>query len=311
MGAEILPLHKATLIRPVEGGYEIEISHPLKRNHKYPPLKAKKVVLAAGVLGTLELLFRSRDAGMLPNLSPMLGHRARTNSEALIGVLSRDRDVDLTVGPTISSDFYPNEYTHITQNRLPPSYWFLKLYAGPLVDGVQPARRALRTLWHCIRHPLALTTSLRVWRNWHKRMTLLTVMQNLDNQMAFTWGRGLFSGFRRGLQSATPGGNSPPAYIPEANQAARAYAEVSDGIPSNSLMESLLNMSATAHILGGCAIGANPDEGVIDSHHRVFGYRGMYVVDAAAIPANVGVNPALTITALAERAMSLFEDKTY
>jgi cholesterol oxidase len=235
----------------------------------------------------------------------MLGRRVRTNSEAIVGVVSKERDIDLAKGPAISTDFYPNEHTHVTQNRLPASYSIMKLYSGPLVDDANPTRRALKALWHFGRHPLRSTASQRVFGNWHKRTTWLTVMQNLDNQMAFTWGRGLFGGFRPRLQSSTPSGKSVPAYIPEANEAARAYAEVSDGIPYNSLMESFMNMSATAHILGGCAIGANPQEGVVDSNHEVFGYPGMYVADAAAIPANLGVNPALTITAMAERAMGL------
>jgi cholesterol oxidase len=236
----------------------------------------------------------------------MLGQRVRTNSEAVVAALSQDRAIDLTQGPAISSDFYFNAHTHITQNRLPPSYWFMKLYSGPLVDGEKPLRRSLKTAWNYIRHPLQSTASLRVWKDWHKRATLLTVMQSHDNQMSLTWGRGLFSGFKQSLQSETPSGKSAPAYIPEANKAAQTYAEVSGGIPHNSLMECAINMSTTAHILGGCAIGANPEEGAVDSNHQLFGYQGLYVVDAASIPANVGVNPSLTITAMAERAMSLF-----
>jgi cholesterol oxidase len=309
LGAEILPLRKATLIRPCDGGYLVEMSHSLNRNYHYPSLRAKKVVLAAGVLGTLELLYRSRDAGALPALSPMLGQRVRTNSEAVVAALSRDRHLDLTKGPAISSDFYFNAHTHITQNRLPPSYWFMRLYSGPLVDGEKPLQRAFRTVWQSIRHPLQATASLRVRKDWHKRATLLTVMQSHDNQMSFTWGRSFFSGFQRSLQSATPSGKSSPAYIAEANQAARAYAEACDGIPHNALMECLMNMSTTAHILGGCAIGANPQEGAINSKHQLFGYPGLYVVDASAIPANVGVNPSLTITAIAERAMSMISRK--
>jgi cholesterol oxidase len=127
------------------------------------------------------------------------------------------------------------------------------------------------------------------------------------NQMSFTRGRGFFSGFRVGQRSTTPCGKSTPANIPEANQAARAYAQASDGISHNSLIESVFNMSVTAHILGGCAIGASPDCGVIDSRHEVFGYPGLYVVDGSAIPSNVGVNPSLTITAMAERAMTLVQ----
>jgi len=309
LGAEILPTRKATLIHPLADGYEVEMINPLNQKIHYPPLRAYKIILAAGVLGTLELLFRCRDAGTLSNLSPTLGQQVRTNSEAIAGVLSRDREIDLSNGPAISSDFYLNDHTHVTQNRLPPSYWFMRLYSGPLVDGNKPLRRSLKTLWRFIRHPGISTASLRVFRNWHKRITLLSIMQSIDNTLAFTWGRGVFSRFETGLQSRTPSGKAAPAYIPEANIAARAYAGVTDGIPHNSLLESVLNMSVTAHILGGCSISSDPNQGVIDTNHQVFGYPGLYVVDGAAIPANVGVNPSLTITAMAERAVSLMKPK--
>ena len=308
LGAQILPGRKATLIRSIADGYSIEIVNPLS-GMKYPPLTTRKLILAAGVLGTLELLFASQARGTMANLSPMLGRRVRTNSEAITGVLHPDKSVDMTHGPAISSDFHPNEQTHVTQNRLPSSYWFMKLYSGPLVDGFNPLTRALKTFLHFILHPLESTASLFTFKDWHKRITLISTMQNKDNQIAFTWGRGLFSGFRKGLQSVTPSGKRAPTYIPEANEAARTYAKVSGGTPHNALLESVLNMSVTAHILGGCPIGADAEHGVIDSNHEVFGYPGMYVVDASAIPANVGVNPSLTITAMAERAMSLMPKK--
>jgi cholesterol oxidase len=304
LGAQILTLTKANLIRPIDGGYQVETVNPLDRNKRFPPLTGHKVVLAAGVLGTLELLFHCREAGTLPLLSPVLGQRVRTNSEAITAVLSRQTDIDLSQGPAISSDFHPNDYTHITQNRVPASYWFMKLYASPLSDGSRPLTRALKTLWTTLTHPIDSTASLRVRRDWHKRITLVSTMQNLDNQIAFTWGRRLLNGFNRGLQSQNPDGRRAPTYIPEANQAARTLAQVSNGIAYNSSIESVFNMSVTAHILGGCPIGADVFQGVIDTNHQVYNYPGLYVVDGSAIPANVGVNPSLTITALAERAMS-------
>ena len=307
-GAQILPRHKVTLIRPIEGGYEVETTDPLDAGVHYPVLRASKVVLAAGVLGTLELLFRCQKEGTLPNLSPMLGKRVRTNSEAITAVLSKDKDIDLSKGPAISSDFHANTYTHITQNRVPPSYWFMKLYASPLVDGTRPGKRALKTLATLLVHPLHSTSSLRASK-WYKRITLIATMQNLDNQMAFTWGKDLFTGFKPGLCSQQAARSHSPTYIAEANQVARNFAQVSNGIPFNSFIESGLNMSVTAHILGGSVIGAHPQDGVIDTDHEVFGHVGLYVVDGSAIPVNVGVNPSLTITALAERAMSRFENK--
>jgi cholesterol oxidase len=302
LGAHILPERKASLIRPLPGGgYQVEARSPFT-GQSYPALRAKKLILAAGVLGTLELLLRCRDEfKTLPDLSPMLGKFVRTNSEAITGVLKRDRTADLTSGPAISSHFYPNDHTHVTQNRLPPSYGFMQLYAGPLVDGAEPFVRALKTLARFPAH-LLRWLSAAPWNGWHRRITLISTMQQLDNQLSFELKRSL-AGF--GLQSASVDGRCAPTYIPEANRAAAEFARQIDGVPTNAVLESVLNMSVTAHILGGCPIGKDAGSGVIDAGHEVFGYPGMYVVDGAAIPANVGVNPSLTITALAERAMSL------
>lgn len=305
-GAQILAQRKAVLIKPIEGGFEVHTRDPLNTKAAFPPLRTKKVVLSAGVLGTLELLLRSRQAGLLPHISPSLGKLVRTNSEAINAVLADDEEIDLTKGPAVSSSFHPNEYTHIDQNRVPASYWFMKLYACPLVDGRQPLKRALKTLGQYLISPRRATASMRVRRDWHKRITILVTMQNLDNEMNFTWGRDLFTGYRPGLRSKRVKGAQAPAYIPEANQAARIFADLSKGTAHNSLIESVLNMSVTAHILGGCTMGSGPESAVIDTNHQVFGYPGMYVVDGSALAANVGVNPSLTITALAERAMSRF-----
>ena len=312
-GVVILERHKANLLRPIEGGYQIECNDPLASDRPHPPLSARQVIISAGVLGTLELLFHSRQAGLLTELSSMLGQRVRTNSEAITAVLSPDKKIDLTQGPAISSDFHPDDYTHTTQNRIPQSYWFMKLYASPLVDGLKPLRRTFKTVGEFLRHPVRATAALRVSNeHWYKRATLISTMQNLDNQIAFTWGRKLSGGFKPGLRSQavadleTRFEGRAPAYIPQANRAARAYARASGGMPYNSSIEAVVNMSVTAHILGGCVIGPDHPNGVIDAHHQVYGYPGLYVIDGSAIPANVGVNPALTITALAERAIDLF-----
>lgn len=306
-GAQILPERKAVCIRPLaKGGYEVRTTSPYRPWQKHTPLRAKYVVVAAGVVGTLQLLFRCRDQlGTLPHLSSRLGEMARTNSEAIVSALSPDAEDDLTHGAAISSHFYVHGHTHITQNRFPPGYEFMRWYQGPLVDGSASMQRALRTLAAIVLHPMR---SLRSWfaKNWHKRVVVLTVMQRLDNQIAFRFKRGLLQPFRRRLSSAVAHGSSVPAYIPEANQAARKLAEHIGGTAHNTLLETLGNASVTAHILGGCGIGAGPDDGVIDTDHEVFGHPGLYVTDASAIPANVGVNPSLTIAALAERFSERF-----
>lgn len=305
-GAEILPEHKATCIRPLpDGGYEVLTENPFNRSEKRAPIRARKVIVAAGVIGTLDLLFRCRDQHRtLPQISQTLGRVVRTNSEALVSVLAPDVKEDLSHGVAISSHFYPDDQTHITQNRVPKGYGFMRMYQGPLVDGSRPLSRALRTLLQCVLHPIRSTRSLFA-RNWHKRTTVLTVMQQVDNQVAFRFDRPLWS-WRRRLRSAVPPGRDIPSYLPLANEAARKFAEHIGGTPQNLLLESVGNMSTTAHILGGCAIGEDATAAVIDVNHQVFGHPGLYVTDAAAIPSNVGVNPALTITALAERFCSRF-----
>jgi len=308
LGCKILPLHQATLIKPLEGaGYEVECRNPLsmgKRIH----IRSKQVVISAGVLGTLKLLFHNRAKQTLPHLSEKLGSVVRTNSEAVVGSVSKDKETDFTKGTAISSHFHPNTYTHITQNRFPEGYNFFKWYAGPLVDGSNPWIRCLKTLFQFFIHPWLSTFSFRI-RIWYKRVTVLSVMQNLDNQLTLKFGRSFFTLFRKDLISKPVKGKEAPTYIPEANQAARLYAVHSKGHPINVTLESIGNMSTTAHLLGGCPMGRNKEEGVINSNHEVFGYPGLYIVDGAAISANVGVNPSLTITAMAERCMSSIPHK--
>ncbi len=302
-GVRVLPERQVTHLEPIAGGegYRVHLRHPWDASITYPPLRARKVILAAGALGTQEILFASRDRHRtLPTLPASLGAHVRTNSEAIVAILAEDEGVDVTKGTTISTHFYPDAKTHITQNRFPESYSFMKWYMGPLVDGIHPVLRALRTVLAFLRHPLASTRSFRA-ANWHRRISVLTVMQQADNQLGFTYGRTLFRGFRFGLRSRVAEGGRSPSYLPEANAAARAFAEASGGTPLNNLGESLGHLSVTAHLLGGAVMAAHPDEGVVDANHEVFGHPGLYVVDGAAIPANVGVNPALTITALAER----------
>ena len=306
-GGQIHPERQVTHLEPLaEGGYLVHQRHPWDSKVSYPPLRARKVILSAGALGTQEILFASRDRyRTLPKLPASLGEHVRTNSEAIVGILANDPSVDVTHGTTISSHFYADDHTHITQNRFPESYSFMKWYMGPLEDGAQPLGRALRTLGRFLTQPLASTRSFRA-KGWYKRISVLTVMQHADNELAFTYGRTLLRGFRFGLKSQVSKGGRSPSYLPQANAAARAFAEASDGTPLNTVMESVGNLSVTAHILGGAVMAERPEDGVIDRNHEVFGYPGLYVVDGAAIPANVGVNPSLTITALAERFAARF-----
>ena len=305
-GAKVFTGRQVVNIVPLDGGgYQVFSAAPLKKSQTFPPLTARNVVLAGGVLGTLELLFRCRDVlKTLPLVSPQLGRVVRTNSEAIVGILSLNKDEDLTLGTAISTDFYPDHETHITMNRFPPGYNFMKYIFGPMVDHPNPKLRALKTLAYMAFHPIKSTISMRS-RSWRRRMSVLTVMQNRDNRISMEYGRNIFSPLAPGLKSIRPAGPAAPTYLPVANEAARVFAKISGGVPLNGLTESVGAVSSTAHILGGCHMGASARDGVIDVTHQVFGYPGLYVVDGASVSANIGVNPSLTITALAERAMGL------
>ncbi|MEC8427201.1 MAG: GMC family oxidoreductase [Pseudomonadota bacterium] len=310
LGVKVFPHTRVEKLIPRNtGGYTIETIRSEDGKRRKVSFSADKIVMSAGVVGTLELLFKCRDKyRTLPDISQRLGDTVRTNSEALVASLSRDKNQDLSDGATISSDFYYGDDTHITQNRIPPSQSFMRFYMGPLVDDNVPWRRALKTLWQFVRHPLLSTASWRA-SNWHKRVTVLTVMQVVDNALSMRWRRVWWAPWRKGLVSQVDQGQHLPAYLEKANRAARALAQENDGIALNMMGESIANLAMTAHILGGCKIGENRDSGVVDCEQRLFGYPDIYVADASVIPANVGVNPSLTITAMSERCMSLVPDR--
>ena len=306
-GVTVRERRRVSRIERHEGGYRLVVSDP-RGGKSLEAVLARRVVLSAGVVGTLELLFRARDVDRtLPEVSQRLGEKVRTNSEAIVGVLHEHAPTELGSGTAISSHFYADPVTHITQNRYGKPFSFMRLLAVPMIDDDVPVRRAMRTLIALLIRPLRLL-ALLLMTDWFRRVTVLTVMQHVDNTLAFRFGR-VFPWGRPRLRSHVEAGRRPPSYLPVANRAARILAEQTSGEPFNQLPESLGNLSITAHILGGCPMGTSAEDGVIGTNHEVFGCPGLYVVDGSAVPANVGVNPSLTITALAERAMALVPNK--
>ena len=302
LGVQVFSDTRVSHISRQGQGYRV---HLRSRTLPVSSLDAAQVIVAAGVLGSLEVLFASRDRyRTLAQLPAVLGEHVRTNSEAIVAIRGQS-GVDVSQGTTISSHFHADAQTHITQNRFPPSYNFMRLYMGPLVDGARPLRRAGKVLGELLRRPRHW---LGHWRtaDWYRRISVLTVMQQADNQLAFAYRRRWWrlGGFV--LDSRLSVGEASPTYLPQANRAARVFAEVSGGEALNVLPESLGNRAVTAHLLGGAVMAAGPDQGVVDARHQVFGYPGLYVIDGSSIAANVGVNPSLTIAALAERAISLW-----
>jgi cholesterol oxidase len=298
-GAVVHPEREATLLRPVGRGWEIETVHPGAWVRKRRELfRAEQVVLAAGVLGTLKLLFRSGVGGA------NLGMLVRSNSEAIVGAGARDASVDYSAGIAIGSSFRPSADTRIEPVRYPKGSSMMGLFSTILVDGGGRTPRPLRWIAAGVRHPWRFLRSHNV-RRWAERTVLLLVMQARDNSVRIRWtGRRL-----RTERGSDPRGESTPTWIPEANATARIAADVMGGLPGSGLNEVLLNRPFTAHILGGAPIGDSPQTGVLDAWHRVWAEEGLHVVDGTAVSANLGANPSLTIAAQAERALAFWPNR--
>lgn len=300
-GAQVLPWHGVDNIRPDEGGYRVSARDP-RSGHAQAPIRAKRVVVAAGVVGTLELLLRCREESRtLPELSPTLGQVVRTNSEAIVGVHHGRAPEGLLDGTAISSHYHPDSETHITQNRFPPGYAFMRHYTLPLAADPSRVARAGRAFLGAFGRPLRTLAKLGDGQ-WNEKVSVLTVMQKRDSQLNFELGRRWFSS-RGKLGTQVPDGHAaPPSRLAIAEEAVRLFAEVAGGEAFDTVPASIQGRAVTAHILGGCALAADRSSGVIDLDHQVFGHPGLYVVDGSSVPSNIGVNPSLTITALAERA---------
>ncbi|WP_027341736.1 FAD-dependent oxidoreductase [Hamadaea tsunoensis] len=305
-GAQIFAYTTVTRVTKAEHGYRIEVARTnallgkRRRAAGHGVIEADQVVFAAGALGTQRLLHAARHRGDLPDLSPAVGRLTRTNSEALLGasVSNRDRKADFSEGVAITSSFHPDGSTHIEPVRYGKGSNVMGLLQSMLVDG--GPRRRTRWLLQMLRNPL-LTARMIVVRRWSERTIIALVMQSLDNSLATVWNG-------RSLRAAHGHGEPNPTWIPAGNEAVRLLADEIGGIPGGSIPEAF-NMPMTAHILGGATIGATADDGVVDAYHRVFGHEGLHVVDGAAVTANLGVNPSLTITAQAERAFALWPNK--
>jgi cholesterol oxidase len=315
-GVTVEPLRTVTRLRPLdaarpEAGYAVTTV----RSGAWGPRRsgartvtAGQVVVAAGAWGTAQLLQAMRVDG-LPHLSDRLGHLTRTNSEALGGAMTQrvPRGADLTKGVAITSSFHVSDTTHVENVRYGRGSNLMGALAVMQVDGGGRVPRWVRFAGQALRHPTIFARSLSS-RRWSERTVIALVMQSRDNSITVRRRRGLFGWHLTSMQGH---GEPNPTYIPEGNEAVRAMARrLEQGTgerawPGSSIGE-ILDIPMTAHFLGGAVISDSPGTGVVDPYHRVWGYPGLHVVDGAAVSANLGVNPSLTITAQAERAMSLW-----
>ncbi|MGW4767234.1 GMC oxidoreductase [Nocardia sp. NPDC004278] len=307
-GAQVIPMTTVTSLRPLpDGTWDVSTERTgawvRKRPHTYT---AGQVVLAAGTLGTQKLLHAMRDRGVLPELSNRLGELTRTNSESIVGAATRkvNPDVDFTRGVAITSSIHPTADTHIEPVRYGKGSNAMGLLQTLMVDGGGRTPRWLRFLGQVVRNPFTLITFLSV-QNWSERTIISLVMQHLDNSITTYTKRTLFG---RKLTSKQGHGEPNPTWIPAGNEVTRRVADEIGGVAGGSWGE-VFNIPLTAHFLGGAPIGADRNSGVIDAYHRVFGYPTLSVVDGAAVSANLGVNPSLTITAQAERSAAYWPNK--
>ena len=312
MGAEVRAEAQVVDIRPLPAGqpdgarYEVVYEKTTAWFRKPRTTeRARHVIVSAGVLGTVNLLLRCRDEnGSLPDLSPRLGYMVRSNSESIMGVTARDGQTDFSQGVAITSHFWLDEVTSAEPVRYSKGSSFIRTLGMPLIrlDG-SIWRRLLRVAWESVRHPLD-TLKSRLLPHWARDTTIILIMQTVENRLRLRRGRSLLTLGRRSLVTEQDQELPIPTIIEAGRALVEAFARKVNGIPQASINEAILNTASTAHILGGCSIGADSDSGVVDSHHEVFNYPGLYVADASVIPANLGVNPSLTIVAMTERAMT-------
>jgi cholesterol oxidase len=259
--------------------------------------KSRGLVVSAGVLGTLKLLLSQKyEHKTLPHLSKALGDNLRTNSESLCGVVNAREK--LNNGVAISSVFQADDNTNIELCKFPDkSGAMLRLGSMAAGEG-PPLLRTAKLIGNIFRRPRQFLRML-FSRDLAKNGVVLLVMQTLDNSMRMIWKNG-----RMRMDNQAEGYQKVPAYIPLGQEVMHRFAEKSGGTASNALTEIAFNMASTAHIMGGCPMGRNDAEGVVDERFRVFNYPNMYILDGSIIPCNPGVNPSLTITALSEYAMA-------
>jgi cholesterol oxidase len=291
--------------QPPTANYAVTYRDSTKLFKQTQTVHAKNVIFSAGVMGTMKLLLNLRDVKRsLPKLSAKLGTMVRTNSEGLLGSVARTSDINYSEGVSISSIYNHDEMTRIEPVRYPDGSSLMRFLAAPLIDNnVNVPMRILKFFGWALTHPIDFAKALFL-PGWAHNVTILLVMQHADNRMRFRIGRSLFTLFRTGMVADEEPGYEINAQVKGSHEVTREFAKRINGVALGSVGENLLGLPTTAHILGGAPIGKNSEEGVVDEGFAVHNYEGMYIIDGSIMPANPGVNPSLTITALAEYAMS-------
>ncbi len=309
LGVVIKPKSEVTQINPIEGGYSVSVKNPIGYFRKSRSITAQKVICSGGVMGTIKLLFSCKLNGSLVNLSDKLGDVVRTNSEAIIGVKSKQLpSKDFSKGIAISALFHPDKDTCIETVRYGEGQNAMGLLTTHIVNRNSPFPNLLKWIFMCVQHPLQ-TLGNFFPRKWSQKSVILLVMQPIKNHIKLKFQRKWWKLGRKSMSSSLSDGQPIPSHIPVGEKVAEHIAKQINGTSLTSYMDTLMDIPTTAHILGGAVISDSVENGVINEQCEVYNYPGLYVIDGSSVPANLGVNPSLTITALAEYAMSKFPEK--
>jgi cholesterol oxidase len=309
-GAEVLPETEVTAIRPIDGGgYRIE-TKPTFGKGAGGHFTADRLILSGGVMGTMPLLLQMKeDPNGLPKLSDRVGDFVRSNSEALIAVISPEKGTNFSKGVAITSILHTDEHSHIEPVRYGSGSGFFRTMVAPHTPGLTVLSRIWGGIVSFLRQPIRWVRAVFV-SDMAKHSQVLLYMRTLEGTLRMRLGREWRTGYRRALVTKIDDpSQAPSAFMEEATDLAERFAEKTGGVTATLMTETLLGVPSTAHILGGACMGDSAETGVIDANHEVYNYPGLYVIDGSAISANPGVNPSLTITTLAERAMSLIPAK--
>lgn len=307
LGADIMAEQEVIDVMPIKSsdgsnGYEVKFKSSTKFFGRTGSVKTKGIVFSGGVLGTVKLLLKLKRTS-LPRLSDNVGNNVRTNNESLISVTNLSKDKDLSKGIAIGSILETDDNSHLEIVRYAKGSGFWRLSHLPLGSGNNIISRLLNVTVSFIKQPL---NYIRVFliKDWAKSTSVLLFMQTIDSTLKLR-----LSGFKM-LKTKISGSKAPTSEIPESLDLVKRYGKIINGQPTSFITESLMGIPSTAHILGGAVMGENSGAGVIDKNNNVFGYKNMLVVDGSMISANPGVNPSLSITAIAERSMSKIPNKT-
>jgi len=300
LGVEIIAEKEVYDVVPLSAdgsaGYEIKFKDALNYFPKKGSVKARGVIFSGGVLGSVNLLLKLKETS-LPNLSKTVGLGIRTNSESLIGVTTFDKDASFSEGIAIGSIINIDESRHIEPVKYSEGAGFWRIFMAPMVQGKNIFIRFFNMIKDFVTKPIDNLKAFFV-DDWSKRTHILLYMESIDSTLSFK--RNILGGMKTNLDT----GPAPTAFNPKAQELAHHVEDIIDGKAMVMSSETLFGIPTTAHILGGACMGKNDSEGVIDKDNHVFNYKNMLVCDGAMISANPGVNPSLSITAIAERAMS-------